>query len=300
MTNKSQTPDLAINSKDHYKTIITYSQTTQTLPQRLMISAVENFSGRLNLIKRLRQYEDEGKTLGDPDIWHTLVNCFGLQLQFLNNSMSKIPKIGPLILVANHPYGLLDSTIMGYILSQTRSDYRIIAHQVFLKAPQLVPFILPIFFDKTKQALTSNVHTRKEAFRLLNAGSAIGIFPGGTVSTSAKPFSKPMDPRWRAFTARLITNSHATVVPVYFDGQNSRLFQLASHLHSTARLGLLLREFEKRVDTPVRVAIGEPIAPRDIKFYANDTLKLMDFLRRRTYDLSPNPISSYEYGYDFG
>lgn len=109
-----------------------------------------------------------------------------------------------------------------------------------------------------------------------------------------------MDPRWRAFTARLITNSHATVVPVYFDGQNSRLFQLASHLHSTARLGLLLREFEKRVDTPVRVAIGEPIAPRDIKFYANDTLNLMDFLRRRTYDLSPNPISSYEYGYDFG
>jgi len=300
MTNKTQTPDLTITPEDHYKTIITYSQTTQTLAQRLMISTVENFSGRLNLIKRLRRYEDEGKTLADPDIWHTLVNCFGLHLQLLNRSLSNIPKMGPLVLVANHPYGLLDSTIMGYILSQTRSDYRIIAHEVFLKAPHLIPFVLPVYFDKTKQALKSNVQTRKEALRLLTDGSAIGIFPGGTVSTGAKLFSKPMDPRWRAFTARLIINSHATVVPVYFDGQNSRLFQLASHLHSTARVGLLLREFEKRVDTSVRVVIGEPIAPSDIQVYANDTPKLMDFLRSRTYILSPEPVDSYEYGYDFG
>ena len=287
-------------SEDHYKTIITYAQTTQTLAQRLMISTVENFSGRFNLIKRLRRYEDEGKTSADPDIWHTLVNCFGLDLQLLNSSLSNIPKTGPLVLVANHPFGLLDSTILAYIFSQTRLDYRIIAHQVFLKAPHLLPFVLPIYFDDTKQAMMANVQTRRQALRLLSNGAAIGIFPGGTVSTSAKPFSKPMDPRWRAFTARLILKSQATVVPVYFDGQNSRLFQLASHVHSTVRVGLLLREFEKRVDTSVRVVIGKPIAQSDIQLYANDTPKLMDFLRSRTYNLSPTPLDSYEYGYDFG
>ena len=287
-------------SEDHYKTIITYAQTTQTMTQRLMISAVENFSGRLNLIKRLRRYEEEGETSKDPDIWHTLVNCFGLNLQFLEGSLSNIPKTGPLVIVANHPFGLLDSTIMGYILSQTRSDFRIIAHQVFLKAPHLVPFMLPIYFDNTKQALMANVQTRKKALQLLTEGAAIGIFPGGTVSTSAKPFSKPMDPHWRAFTARLILKSQATIIPVYFDGQNSRLFQLASHVHSTVRVGLLLREFEKRVDTSVKVVIGKPIAQSDIDLYANDTPKLMDFLRSCTYSLSPTPLDSYEYGYDFG
>jgi putative hemolysin len=286
-------------SEDHYKAFITYAQPTQTIAQRLVISAVENFSGRFNLIKRLRRYENEGKTSADPDIWHTLVNCYGLQLQLLNSSLSNIPKTGPLLLVANHPFGVLDSTIMGYIFSQTRLDYRIIAHQVFLKAPSLRPFLLPIYFDNTKQALMANVQTRKEALRLLTEGAAIGIFPGGTVSTSAKSFSKPMDPRWRAFTARLILKSQATVVPVYFEGQNSRLFQLASRLHSTVRVGLLLREFEKRSDTSVRVVIGKPIAPSDIQLYANDVPKLMDFLRSRTYSLSPTPLVSYEYGYDF-
>jgi putative hemolysin len=287
-------------SDDHYKTIITYAQTTQTMAQRLMISAVENVSGRLNLIKRLRRYEEEGKTSKDPDIWHTLVNCFGLDLQILEGSLSDIPKTGPLVIVANHPFGLLDSTIMGYLLSKTRLDYRIVAHQVFLKAPHLVPFMLPIRFDNTKHALKANVQTRNEALQLLNEGAAIGIFPGGTVSTGAKPFSKPMDPRWRAFTARLILKSQATVIPIYFDGQNSRLFQLASHVHSSMRVGLLLREFDRRVDTAVRIVIGQPIAPSDIQFYANDTPKLMDFLRSRTYSLSPTPLESYGYGYDFG
>ena len=291
---------MPINSDDYYKTIITYAQTTQTMAQRLMISAVENVSGRLNLIKRLRRYEEEGKTSKDPDIWHTLVNCFGLELQILEGSLSDIPKTGPLVIVANHPFGLLDSTIMGYILSQTRLDYRIVAHQVFLKAPHLAPFMLPIRFDNTKQALKANVQTRNEALQLLNQGAAIGIFPGGTVSTGAKLFSKSMDPRWRAFTARLILKSQATVIPIYFEGQNSRLFQLASHVHSSVRVGLLLREFDRRVDTAVRIVIGQPIAPSDIQVYANDTPKLMDFLRSRTYSLSPTPPDSYDYGYDFG
>lgn len=287
-------------TEDYYKTVITYAQTTQTIAQRLMISTLENITGRFNLIKRLRRYEEEGKTSADPDVWHTLVNCFGLDLQLQNSGLSNIPKTGPLMLVANHPFGLLDSTIMGYILSQTRLDYRIIAHQVFLKSPHLKPFVLPVYFDDTKQALMANVQTRRQALRTLSNGAAIGIFPGGTVSTSTKPFSKPMDPRWRAFTARLILKSQATVIPVYFDGQNSRLFQLASHVHSTVRLGLLLREFEKRVDTSVRVVIGQPIAQGDIELYANDTPKLMDFLRSRTYSLSPTPLDSYEYGFDFG
>ncbi|MDX1743340.1 MAG: acyltransferase, partial [Ruegeria sp.] len=130
-------------------------------------------------------------------------------------------------------------------------------------------------------------------------GGAIGIFPGGTVSTAVKPFSHPMDPGWRGFTARMVAKSNATVVPVFFDGHTSRLFQIASHLHNTLRMGLLLKEFKKRVDTPVRVVIGDPIKRDVLDPLAKDTRKMMDFLRKATYELSPTPLKSYDYGYEF-
>jgi putative hemolysin len=141
--------------------------------------------------------------------------------------------------------------------------------------------------------------TRARALDYLGQGGAIGVFPGGTVSTSARPFSQAMDPGWRHFTAKMIARSDAAVVPIYFTGQNSRLFQLASHLHYSLRLGLLLKEFRARVDEPVRVVIGEPIAPTRLARYRSDPAAMMDFLRRATYDLSPAPVKSYALGYEF-
>jgi putative hemolysin len=108
-----------------------------------------------------------------------------------------------------------------------------------------------------------------------------------------------MDPGWRSFTARMVAKSGATVVPIYFDGHTSRLFQIASHLHVTLRMGLLIKEFATRVDTPLRVAIGAPIAAERIATRAGDTKAMMDFLRKATYDLSPTPLANYDYGFEF-
>ncbi len=105
-----------------------------------------------------------------------------------------------------------------------------------------------------------------------------------------------MDPAWRNFTAKMIAKSDATIVPVFFEGQNSRLFQIASHLHYTLRLGLLIKEFHARVDAPVRLVIGAPI-PRDT--LGQDATTMMETLRRATYALSPRPLRTYDTGYEF-
>jgi putative hemolysin len=133
----------------------------------------------------------------------------------------------------------------------------------------------------------------------LEGGGAIGVFPGGTVSTAIKPFARPMDPGWRSFTARMIAKSRAQVVPIYFDGHTSRMFQIASHLHSTLRLGLLIKEFRKRVDTPVRVAIGAPLGRDVLDPLAGNGKAMMDFLRQATYELSPEPLASFAHGFEF-
>ena len=98
---------------------------------------------------------------------------------------------------------------------------------------------------------------------------------------------------------KMIARSGATVVPVHFTGQNSRLFQLASHLHPTLRLGLLIKEFRARVDAPVDIVVCRPIAAAELAPFRADPNAMMDALRRRTYALSPDPLRSYDYGYEF-
>jgi len=276
---------------------ISYAYSAQTKGGRAMIRTMENLTGRIGLIKRARGYEREVSQ--GRDFWEVIVERYGLSLDVIGGNLGNVPREGPLILIANHPYGILDGLMMGHILSRTRGDFRILAHKVFRKAADLDRVILPVSFDETREAVALNLATRKAALSYLGQGGAIGIFPGGTVSTSAKPFSRPLDPGWRGFTARMIAKSRATVVPVYFDGHTSRLFQLASHMHYTLRMGLLIKEFKARVDSPVRMVIGAPIPRADLDRFAGDTKSLMAFLRQRTYDLSPDPVAASEIGFAF-
>jgi putative hemolysin len=276
---------------------ISYAYSAQTRGGRAVIRTMENLTGRMRLINRAHGYERE--IADGRDFWQVMVERYGLTLDVIGGSLANIPRDRPLILIANHPYGILDGLMMGHILSEARGDFRILAHQVFRKAEDLNRIILPISFDETREARALNLQTRRTALEYLGQGGAIGIFPGGTVSTAVKPFDQPLDPGWRGFTARMVAKSEATVVPVFFDGHTSRLFQLASHLHYTLRMGLMLKEFGKRVDTSVRVVIGDPIRRDALNALRGDPKSLMAFLRHKTYELSPRPVDPAETGFEF-
>ena len=276
---------------------ISYASSAASRGGRAMIRVMENATGRIALIKRAQGYDAE--VAQGRDFWQVIVERYGLELKVVGGSLDLIPREGPLVLIANHPYGILDGLMMGHILSLVRGDFRILAHRIFRKAEDINRIILPISFDETKEALALNLETRKQALRYLADGGAIGIFPGGTVSTAARPFGRPMDPGWRSFTARMIAKSEATVVPVFFDGHNSRLFQVMSHLHTTLRMGLLIKEFRSRVNTPVEVVIGQPIPRAALDPYAGDARAMMEFLRETTYGLSPHPLDGRARGFEF-
>ena len=140
---------------------------------------------------------------------------------------------------------------------------------------------------------------RLYSLNFLYSGGAVGIFPGGTVSTSKTPFGVPMHPIWRSFTAKMITKSGARVVPIFFEGHNSRTFQVASHIHNNLRLGLLMKEFKSKVGNPVKICIGKPLSDCEIKSRSGNNRILMDFLREETYKLSQTPLKSFEYGFEF-
>jgi len=229
-----------------------------------------------------------------------MVERYRLSLDITAGKLENIPRNGPLILLSNHPYGILDGLMMGYLLSKMRGgDFRIMAHRVFRKAEDINRIILPISFDETRDAVQTNIETRKTALRYLADGGAIGIFPGGTVSTANRPFGFPMDPGWRTFTAKMIAKSDATVVPIFFEGHNSRLFQIASHLNSTFRTALFVKEFKKRVGAPVKLVIGEPLDQDALKRHGSEPRAMMDYLRAHTYNLSTRPLRDLGYGFEF-
>lgn len=276
---------------------ISYASAASTRAGRAVIRSVENLTGRLRLIRMAGDYA--GDIGAGRDFWQVMIERYGVAPQILAGSIENIPAEGPVIVVANHPYGILDGLILGHLLARRRGDFRILANRVFRKAEELDRVILPISFDEGKAAVAGNIETRRIALDYLRTGGCIGVFPGGTVSTALRPFGRPMDPGWRRFTARLIAKSGAAVVPIYFDGHNSRLFQLASHMHQTLRLALLVKEFRARIGMPVRLVIGQPLDPARLAAEAGDARRLMDHLRAETYRLSPRPITDLSYGFEF-
>lgn len=277
---------------------ISYASTAGSRGGRAVVRFLENAGGRVGLIRRARGYEEE--VARGEDFWAVMCRRYGIGLEVLGGTLDAIPREGPLVVVANHPYGILDGLALGRILSERRAgDFRIMAHSVLERAPELRRILLPIDFSETREAAARNLATRAEALRYLAEGGAIGIFPGGTVSTAPTPFGPALDPAWRSFTAKLAAIPDATVIPIFFEGANSRLFQIASHVHYALRLGLLIPEFRARVGTTVRLVVGAPIPRAEIDVFGRDARGLMAFLRRRTYALSPRQIPADRLGYEF-
>ncbi|MGG7567557.1 lysophospholipid acyltransferase family protein [Rhodovulum sp. DZ06] len=277
---------------------ITYETGVQTRAGRLMVRGFETLSGRRRLVDLAAGYEDE--VAAGADFWEVIARRYGIGLNLPGQGLANIPAQGGALVVANHPFGILDGLMLGRILSAARPDgFRIVANQVFNKAEEVARVVLPISFDGDKAARGINVATRRAALDHLAAGGIVGIFPGGTVSTARRPFGPALDPPWKTFTARLAAKSGVPVIPVYFDGANSRRFQVASHLHYTLRLALLIHEFRTRVGREVTAVIGAPIPPETIAAKARDGAALMDFLRAQTYALSPRPLKDMGYGFDY-
>jgi len=277
---------------------ISYSWSAKGRAAKVFIKTIENITGRPRLLRLAQGYEEEVEA--GRNFWEVMQERYSINMEFVGGGMENIPRTGPLVVVANHPYGILDGLALGRILSESRGDFRIIAHVVFRKAEDLKKVILPIDFSETKEALAQNLATRKAALSYLADGGAIGIFPGGTVATAAQPFSKVYDPPWKTFTAKMIARSEAQVVPIYFHGTNSRLFQIATHLNYTLRMALLLSEFESRVGEPLQVTVGKPLPAAEIKARARDGKALMRYLRQETYALSPEGAREYPNGLYLG
>ncbi|MCR9254470.1 MAG: lysophospholipid acyltransferase family protein [Alphaproteobacteria bacterium] len=263
---------------------VTYAKPQDPLLRKAMIRGVEVLTGQPKL---QRLYDDYKRTRSnDDDFWASAVSRLQLNVNYDQSRLSAIPKEGPVIVVANHPYGALDGIAMGYMVSRVRPDFKVLAHAVLDRCEPLRPYLIPVVFDGESSALRANVEAKKAAISHLRQGGCIVIFPAGRVSTADTIFGQAIDSPWKPFAGKLVTASNATVVPMFFEGQPHWLFHFVSKFSGGLREALVLHEVARHIGDEIRSHIGSPILPETFK-QLPDRGALMDYLRATVYSLDP-------------
>jgi putative hemolysin len=242
------------------KYLFSYASATDPPFKRGVIRLVEKATGQPEL-KRM-YIQNQRFPRPEESFWQAAVRSLALDVLYDPNALAATPKTGPVVVVANHPYGVLDGIVISWLISKVRPDFLVLTHAVLMLAPEVQNFILPIDFSQTEGAQRTNLASRAAARAQLEKGGVVVVFPAGAVSTAPDKLGrKPaVDARWQPFVSQLIQRSNAVVVPVWFEGQNSRLFQIASHLSYTLRISLIFHEVRARIGTSLPVAIGAPVA----------------------------------------
>ena len=121
--------------------------------------------------------------------------------------------------------------------------------------------MIPVDAFGGREAVQSNIAPMKACMRWLKQGGVLGVFPSGTVSHLKVRDERISDPPWHPNVAALVRRTGATVVPVFFEGRNSMMFQLAGLVHPGLRTALLPNELLKRSHSQLTVFVGRPIGP---------------------------------------
>ena len=238
---------------------ISYVDPSMSVLQRAAVKVVERVGGQRKLKAVYDGFRADGGT--PATFWDEMMRRTGITLRFDEAAMQAIPRTGPLLIVANHPYGLVDGFGLCWLASKIRPDFRLLINSVLVQAPETRDYFLPLDFSGTADATATNVRSRADARRYLEDGGMVLVFPAGAISTSPDPLGRrpAMDGPWQPFVGQLLQRARCPVVPVYFHGQNSRIFQIASHRSQTVRLALMAGEIRRRFGTPLDLTIGAAV-----------------------------------------
>lgn len=264
---------------------LSYANERDPKLKRWFIRSIEGLSGRDRFTRLYEIWRNDivGKT---DRVFGKMLDLINVELKVEGTWPPQTLPDGPIVIVANHPFGIGDGIAVLAIAEQLGRPFRVLINNELLKVPEMAPYSLPVSFEETKEALALNMQTRHEALRLLKDGVTVVIFPAGGVATAKKGFGRAEDLPWKMFPAKLIQAAKANVVPVYFEGQNGRLFHLASKISLTLRISLLIREFRRLSGSTIQASVGRMIPWEELSSHA-DRKDLLARLFGAVFDMAP-------------
>ncbi|MRG55552.1 glycerol acyltransferase [Phyllobacterium sp. SYP-B3895] len=264
---------------------LSYANDTQSRLTQWLIRAIEGISGR-NYYAGLYDIWRRDIVPAGIDVFCRMMDLINVRLDVQDQWPPRDLPDTPLVMIANHPYGIGDGIAALALAEQLGRPFRVLINNDLLKVPEIRPYALPVCFDETKEAMAMNMATRHEAVRLLKEGVTIVVFPAGGVATAPKGFGRAEDLPWKIFPAKLVQQAKASVIPVYFGGQNGRVFHLASKVSMTLRISLLIREFRRLSGKSIEAHVGRIIGWDELKGL-EDRKQMLEYLYNAVFSLDP-------------
>lgn len=208
----------------------------------------------------------------------------GLQVETRVSSidLAHIPKQGPVIAVANHPFGGIEGAILGALLPTFRPDVKILTNFLLAEAPELRDLCIAVDPFGGPGATHANQKGLRQSLAWLRSGGMLVIFPAGEVAHLDLKERQITDPPWNENVARIARKTGAAVLPMYFHGTNSPLFHILGLVHPRLRTAMLPHEFLNKEHASIELRIGKAIAPRKFEAFSDDAA-LIRHIRHRTY-----------------
>jgi putative hemolysin len=261
---------------------LSYASKEDPTLKRAVIKLLERVSGKKRLERVYARIEES--LAGRPEFWDAALEGLGIRAVLDGPGLGEIPAEGPLVLVANHPFGILDGMIMCRMASRLRTNWKVLINSDLSRIDHLHDFFLPVDFRPTAEATRTNIATKQRAVETLRAGGAVIIFPSGGIATAPRVLGRARELEWKLFVMKMLRLRGARVVPVYFHGQNSVLFHAASRVSMTLRLSLVIRELTRRMGGIVRATVGVPHSLDDLE--GETPAQLLESLQERVMALS--------------
>lgn len=273
--------------RPHYdRSALSYAGSFDSRTQRGVIRTIELLTGKIKIGRLVRKFEKQGIPRGQ-EVFTRILSTMGIDLHTPAEELNRIPKSGPVVLVANHPHGLVDGVVLAELIGRVRPDYRILTRSLLTGLDEeATSFMIPVPFPHQSDAQEKMVEMRGRAMDHLKADGLVALFPSGSVAASKTLFGPAEEAPWNAFTAKMIRKSGRAGCADVFEGSNSRAYQMANQVSATLRQGLLIHEIARAVNKPMAPIIGRPFDQAEVQERMKDTSAFMAWLRQSTLSLS--------------
>lgn len=229
-----------------------------------------------------KRFESNYPYLKGFDFVDQVLDYFDYSYAVKSRQKERIPVSGRLVIVANHPVGSLDGLSLLKMISEVRSDVKVVANEMLMAIKPLHPLLIPVDNNTSKTARQS---IRAIESHLNNEGALI-IFPAGEVSRlSAKGIK---DNAWNSGFLRFATKTRSPILPIFVDARNSIFFYSLSMLAKPVSTLWLVREMFKQATRGIGFSIGKPISFEQYHGLPMDLKARSKLFRRHVYKLQKN------------
>lgn len=249
------------------------------------IAHVPGFAARLAPVGRVRDLYRRVQQSPEGFGLEGLLAAMRIEVRIKAADQDRVPRSGPVVVVANHPYGVLDGAILTLLLNRVRPDVKVLTNVLLGDVPELQRHCIFVDPFQSDRSLEANRKALRQALGWLERGGMLAIFPAGEVSHWQMPAAQIADPVWNDTAVRLIRRTGADALPVYFCGQNSVGFQLLGMIHPKLRTMFLLQEFLQQEGKTIEVRVGRSVSSEALESVGDDR-EAIEYLRWRTYLLA--------------